>query len=111
VTKLNSSQIIGFAILIAVATILSTDLLKAVAAQPCPAGPDCYPWGAEGPVAGVWSYASKTNYLLRGLAQLGLLIGAAAYLIWRAGRDQNLNLSPHTIIFAALGAAALLQFV
>ena len=34
----------------------------------------CYPWGAEGPAAGDWAYASKDNYLRASQAQIVLLI-------------------------------------
>src|SRR4051812_39967763 len=34
--------------------------------QSCSVDPSssCYPWGTEGPVAGLWAYASKKNYLI-----------------------------------------------
>jgi hypothetical protein len=39
------------------------EFLSALGASACPGGPDCYPWGSEGP-EGRWPYASKQNYLL-----------------------------------------------
>jgi len=111
VSKLNSPRLVGILLLGVVAAILSIDLLQAAAAQPRPSGPDCYPWGAEGPVADRWSYASKTNYLMNGVIQLGLIIGAGVLLLWRTGRGQSLRSGQRAILFAALGAAALLMFV
>ena len=52
-----------------VSLLFAWDLLMAVNAEACGApgaGSDCYPWGAEGHVAGVWSYESKANYLISG---------------------------------------------
>jgi hypothetical protein len=111
VTKPNPAQVIGGLLLCTVIGLLSAELLKALAASPCPAGPGCYPWGAEGPAAGSWSYESKSNYLVRGLAQLALVAGAGLFLIWRAGRDKALSGLERTGSLAALGTAALLSFV
>ncbi|MDA7948159.1 MAG: hypothetical protein MPJ78_11870 [Hyphomicrobiaceae bacterium] len=55
------------------------DLTAAFGAQACPGGPTCYPWGTEGPVAGVWHYKTKGNYLLHNAAQTLLL--AACFVI------------------------------
>jgi hypothetical protein len=111
VTKPNPAQAIGGLLLCAVVGLLSAELLKALAAQPCPAGPGCYPWGADGPAAGLWSYESKANYLIRGVAQLALIAGAGLFLVWRAGRDKGLSRLERTGSIAAFGAAALLLFV
>lgn len=47
---------------------LSLEVVAAVNAETCTefsvAQTSCYPWGAEGPAAGRWSYESKGNYLL-----------------------------------------------
>ena len=45
--------------------VLLIDLLSAWNAEPCGphANQGCYPWGGEGPVAGLWHYASKRNYI------------------------------------------------
>ena len=110
-TRLKPAQVVGLLLLCMVITLLSADLLAALAARPCPAGPDCFPWGAEGPAAGSWSYASKSNYLMRGFAQLGLLASAGAFLIWKAGSDHVLSRAQRAAAFAALGTAALLLFV
>jgi hypothetical protein len=111
VTKPNPAQVVGGLLLCAMLGALSVELLSALAAQPCPAGPDCYPWGAEGPAAGSWSYDSKSNYLVRGFAQLALVAGAGLVLVWRAGRDRALSRLERTGSLAALGTAALLSFV
>ena len=50
------------------------EFLSALRASACTGGPNCYPWGAEGPEAGRWPYASKQNYLLF----TGLRTGLAA---------------------------------
>ena len=110
-SKLNSLRFAGILLLGAVAVLLSIDLLQAAAAQPCPSRLGCYPWGAEGPVANRWSYASKTNYLLAGLIQLGLIIGACVLLLWKAGRGRSLTSGERAALFAALGAALLVLFV
>ncbi len=111
VTKPNPAQVVGGLLLCAVVGLLSAELLNALAAQPCPAGPNCYPWGAEGPAAGIWSYESKANYLIRGFAQLALIAGAGLFLIWKAGREKALSRLERTGSLAALGMAALLSFV
>ena len=65
--------------LIAFVTLI--DFMTAIGAQACGtpgAGPNCYPWGAEGPVAGDWHYASKENYIFGGavvVALAGIVLG------------------------------------
>src|SRR6478672_5058536 len=48
-------------------TMSLLDLPYAWHAQSCSVGPSssCYPWGTEGPTAGLWAYASQKNYLVR----------------------------------------------
>jgi hypothetical protein len=111
VTRPNPAQIAGGLLLLLIVALLSMELLKAAGSVSCPAGPDCYPWGAEGPAAGVWSYASKTNYLIRGFAQLVLVLGAGLFLIWRAGRDTPFSRLDRLAPCAVLAASALLVFV
>jgi hypothetical protein len=110
VTRPNPAQIVGGLLLLLVVSLLSAELLRALGSEACPA-PDCYPWGAEGPAAGAWSYASKANYLLRGSAQLALLLAAGLFLVWRAGRDAPLSRPERLGASAALAASALLFFV
>src|SRR4051812_36408855 len=47
-------------------TISLLDLPYAWHAQSCSVdrSSSCYPWGTEGPGAGLWAYASKRNYLV-----------------------------------------------
>jgi len=47
-------------------TMSLLDLPYAWHAQSCSVGPSssCYPWGTEGPTAGLWAYASQKNYLV-----------------------------------------------
>jgi hypothetical protein len=111
VTKPNPVQVGGGLLLCAVVALLSAELLNALGAQPCPAGPGCYPWGAEGPAAGVWSYQSKSHYLIRGFVQLALVAGAGLFLVWRAGSDKAFSGVERTGSLAALVAAGLLLFV
>jgi hypothetical protein len=56
--------LIGLLVLFLAMTVL--DLPYAWHAQPCSIdrSSGCYPWGAEGPSAGLWTYASKRNYLV-----------------------------------------------
>ena len=104
-------QLVAFLLLLVLTAWLSLDLINAVAAQPCPdGGSACYPWGAEGPAAGRWSYAGKENYLIRGFAQLGLLLGSGGFLIWRAGTDAGLT-RIHHLGAALTGAAFLMLFL
>jgi hypothetical protein len=54
------------------------DFINALSAQSCVGGatPGCYPWGAEGPAAGLWNYETKQRYLASTAA--GFLITAIA---------------------------------
>ena len=102
--KPNVAQIAGVAFLLLLLTLTSADLFSAVGADACSAGvrPNCYPWGSEGPVAGGWSYESKGNYLIRGFAQVAVLIGLGVSLIARASADRSLS---HIEKLCAGGAA------
>jgi hypothetical protein len=111
VTNINPPRIIAGLLLCVVVALLSADLFRAITSEACPAGPSCYPWGAEGPAAGAWSYQSKENYLIRGIAQLGLILGAGLFLIRRAGTDTPQSERERLGPCAALAAAALLLFV
>lgn len=109
--KLNIPRLVGILILGVVAALLSIDLLQAATAQACPSAPDCYPWGSEGPVAGSWSYASKRNYLVRGFAQLALIIVAGGLLLWKAGEAERVTSGRRAVFCAVLGAVAVLTFI
>lgn len=77
------------------------DLPSAWFAQPCsvrPITPNCYPWGAEGPVAGVWSYSSKQNYLASGFYGLGIAAIGLSSLLWLSAGRRILVLLAATIL-------------
>jgi hypothetical protein len=109
--KPNVVQVAGSLFLIALLVLFSHDLISAVSAQPCPGSDGCYPWGAEGPAAGRWSYDSKTNYLVRGFAQIGLLAGSGLFLILRLSGDYAFSASVKLSLVAALGLWLVLFFV
>lgn len=111
--KLNAAQVVGILLLLALVGLLSIELLTALGAQTCSESvyPGCYPWGAEGPAADLWSYASKTNYLIRGFGQVGLLIAAGGSLIWHAGRDRALSVPARALLILAAAGFILLFFV
>jgi hypothetical protein len=91
--------LIGLLVLFLAMTVL--DLPYAWHAQPCSIerSSGCYPWGAEGPSAGSWSYASKRIYLVSSvfdaIVSFAALVGA---LLLPQGRR----------IFALLVGAALI---
>ena len=72
--------------------VLLIDLSSAWNAQPCSSHSNqgCYPWGGEGPVAGLWHYASKRNYvassifavLLSSVTLLGAFVVSRRYRIF-----------------------------
>ena len=109
--EVRSTQIAATLILLALAGLLSIDLFTAIGAHPCPGGAGCYPWGAEGPSAGLWSYASKTNYLIRGFSQLAILLATGLYLIWRAWPERLSSGSRRIGVAIALAAFVALYFV
>jgi hypothetical protein len=104
-------QVAGSLFLIALVALFLLDLISAISAQPCPGSAVCYPWGAEGPAAGRWSYDSKTNYLIRGFAQVGLLAGSGLFLISRLGSDHALSQTAKLSMVFALGLWLVLFFV
>ena len=65
------------------------DLPSAWQANPCsPNDPShCYPWGAEGPAADYWNYASKRHYLASSI--FGASVASAtllgAFIVSRSG--------------------------
>lgn len=56
--------------------ILGLDLVDAIRAQSCSIKVyvGCYPWGAEGPVAGDWFYTTKERYLIQSITRILLLL-------------------------------------
>lgn len=109
--KPNVVQVTGSLFLAALVLPFAADLASAVSAQPCPGGPNCYPWGAEGPVAGIWSYESKANYLFRGFSQLALLICIGLYLIVRAGTEEGVPRGARPYLLGGSAAWLLLWLV
>jgi hypothetical protein len=91
--------LIGLLVLVLAMNVF--DLFYAWHAQPCSIerSSGCYPWGAEGPSAGSWSYASKKIYLVSSvfdaIVSCAALVGA---LLLPQGRR----------IFALLVGAALI---
>ena len=91
--------LIGLLVLFLAMTVL--DLPYAWHAQPCAIerSSGCYPWGAKGPSAGLWTYASKRNYLVSSvfdtIVSFAAIVGA---LLLPQGRR----------IFALLVGAALI---
>jgi hypothetical protein len=52
------------------------DYFDALSASPCSIPQptrNCYPWGGEGPVAGVWTYSSKDAYLRTAMWRIAFL--------------------------------------
>ena len=84
--------------LVVLAGLFALDLLSALRAEPCGAGPaaDCFPWGGEGPVAGSWAYASKAHYVTRSGLVVAASLAQAAWHLWRA--RQRLPLRPRELI-------------
>ena len=60
--------------------LLGYEFFKALGAHACAEAvtPDCYPWGAEGPAAGEWSYETKAHYLASTATEFGVTLMAAA---------------------------------
>ena len=110
-SKLNSVQIVCCLLLCVAAGFLAVDLFAALNAQPCPAGSGCYPWGAEGPFAGRWSYASKANYIVSDAVQLGLVAFAAVTLVWKTVAGRGVSSVQRIAMALALFAAAMLLLI
>lgn len=91
--------LIGLSVLFLTMSLL--DLPYAWHAQPCSIdrSSGCYPWGAEGPVAGLWAYASKKNYLVSSV--FDIMVSCAALV-------SALMLPQGQRIFALLVGAALI---
>jgi hypothetical protein len=73
------ATIFGFASIIVLWDVFVA--MDAVSCRMPGSGPHCYPWGAEGPVAGKWSYLSKENYILGRIGFVVLTTGAIGALI------------------------------
>ena len=109
------------AVLFAVAVLLgllgvvfSLDFFTALGAQPCGSpqgGANCYPWGAEGPAADLWRYASKTTYLVSEAAFILLTIPTAALVGLKLKADKQLSAGQRAVSALALVASVVLLFV
>lgn len=90
--------------------LLSVDLVQALNAESCSTAvsPHCYPWGAEGPAAGLWRYESKANYLLSSFAQLVLILSVVALVGWKFARQQPLANGHRLLVLCALAGVVML---
>jgi hypothetical protein len=53
------------------------DALSATSCSGTETTRNCFPWGGEGPVAGVWAYSSKDAYLRTATWRIALMTAAA----------------------------------
>jgi hypothetical protein len=69
------------AVLGLLALLSAYEFINALGAQSCVGGatPGCYPWGAEGPVAGLWNYETKAHYLASTV--VGFLVAVIAVAV------------------------------
>ena len=91
--------------------LVAADFVTALGSQPCgspDAGPDCYPWGAEGPAAEFALYQSKQAYLVSGAVQ----IVAAVTALGAMAASREKRRSGHRVIAAlAIGIFFAIGFV
>lgn len=95
----------------ALGLMFAIDLFFAANAASCSsagAGPGCYPWGTEGPAAGSWRYASKTHYVLSGIASLVVPLAVVGFLGWMKYRDKPLVSWQRVLLATGLIATATL---
>lgn len=84
--------------------IVIHDLVTAFDAQPCPGGgPNCYPWGAEGPVAGLWHYATKDRYLYSEMVSVQIVLICIVIPFFTGNRWQGLGLIALAIFISFVG--------
>ena len=111
----TETRLLGAAATAALFALLpAVEALSALFAQSCAdytgeAG--CYPWGTEGPAAGSWRYASKSNYLLSGFLPLLVELSMIAILLGRARKDATLARWQVVFLAAAIGAPFLLLLI
>lgn len=70
--------------------LFTVDVLDAMRSYACSepgSGGDCFPWGSEGPVAGLWRYESKAAHIGTGVASIVMLAlaGLAPFKVRHAG--------------------------
>ncbi|MEI2296946.1 hypothetical protein [Ensifer sp. MJa1] len=69
-------ELVAQLVIVALVVLLAIDVLDAYRGYACSepgSRSDCYPWGSEGPVAGLWRYESKAAYIGSGLASMAVL--------------------------------------
>ena len=94
--------------------VTAIDLLSAAGSQSCASafsGPRCYPWGAEGPAAGSWRYASKTNYLVGGIALTIVSLATLVFLVWTRRAEKSLTRLQRTLVLVGFAGMALLILI
>lgn len=86
--------------------LTAIDLMLAIGAEPCSVSTasGCYPWGAEGPAGEHWQYASKSTYLISGIASAVLPIAAATTAFLGTRNDRALSISARILVVALLAA-------
>ena len=86
--------------------ILLFDYFQALGAEPChpPTPRDCYPWGAEGPAAEFWYYASKEIYLKHALTSSLVLATAILAPFSARGRGSGLAAMFGILIVGTMGS-------
>jgi hypothetical protein len=111
----TESRLFAIAATAAILTLLpALEALSAVFAQSCANSivvDGCYPWGTEGPAAGSWRYASKSNYLLSGFLPLLVELSIIAILLGRARKDAMLARWQMVLLAVAIGAPFLLLLI
>lgn len=91
--------------------LIAIDFKETFDSLPCHVATNssCYPWGAEGPVAGIWAYQSKAFYLLDlSIKAIALLIAIILpFLIHR----RRLNIVTLTAIPLVVIGITCLEFI
>ena len=92
--------------------VVAIDLVSALGAQSCSsaaAGPNCYPWGTEGPTAGSWRYQGKATYFMSGIVLSTFPLIAMMSMVWKRRDEQPLS-RIHRVLLA-LGLAVPLSLL
>ena len=111
-TRLDSALFMLAIALSFFGALVAFDLVLALGAQPCgsaASGPNCYPWGAEGPTAGSLRYQSKAAYFMSGIVQSTLPLIATVGIVWKRRNEQPLT-QLHRVLLA-LGLAVPLSLL
>ena len=66
--KPNEGEAAFLALVLLWCGVIVLDLVEALGGHPCSdalrPSSRCYPWGGDGPLAGMWEYRSRSNYLI-----------------------------------------------